>query len=281
MFGWLKSLYDRIGAPAGASVSADVAAAKADTAAILTDTADMQPKLGTPAANVSADILAVKTDTAAVLVDTADMQPKLGIPAADVSADIAAVKVDSGNLVARLGTPAAGTVAGDVESVETKVDTVDGIVDDIKAGGGFGSAVVRKSITFAGATPNAIGDFDGTGNPADIFTVTGQVITRIVAVCTTSIAFDVNATIAVGISGAASTIIATTDLTVQGLIAREIWHDATPDAEIEAMSVMKDFIITDGNDIILTCGVANTNTGVIEFYCLYTALSSDGAVVAA
>jgi hypothetical protein len=40
--------YARLGAPAGASVSADVAAVKSDTGNILTDTADMQPKLGTP-----------------------------------------------------------------------------------------------------------------------------------------------------------------------------------------------------------------------------------------
>ena len=47
------------------------AAGPGDLAAILTDTADMQPKLGAPAgASVSADIAAVKTDTAAILVDT-------------------------------------------------------------------------------------------------------------------------------------------------------------------------------------------------------------------
>jgi len=45
-------------------------AIKGDTAAILIDTADIQPKLGTPAADLSADIAAVKVDTAAVLVDT-------------------------------------------------------------------------------------------------------------------------------------------------------------------------------------------------------------------
>ena len=110
----------------------------ADVAAILTDTADMQPKLGTPAgASISADIADVESkvddlesrvpdtlslaninaevDTAisdaslatsaalatvdsnvdAILADTADMQPKLGTPAADLSADIAAVKVDT------------------------------------------------------------------------------------------------------------------------------------------------------------------------------------------
>ena len=67
--------YARLGAPAGASVSADIAAAKVDTAAILVDTADMQPKLGTPAGtDISADIAAIKTDTAAILIDTNELQ---------------------------------------------------------------------------------------------------------------------------------------------------------------------------------------------------------------
>ena len=42
---------------------------------ILVDTADMQPKLGTPASNISADIAAVKVDTAAILVDTGTTIP--------------------------------------------------------------------------------------------------------------------------------------------------------------------------------------------------------------
>ena len=227
--GWLSDLWARIGAPIGASISADVAAVKAETVLIVADTGELQTDL-------------VNGGRIDLLIDEL-------------------------------------TTQGDTN--ETAIGVVDGIVDNLLAGGGFGSGIVRKSITFAGATPNAIGDFDGTGNPAGIFTVTGQIIARIIAVCTTSLAFDVNATIAVGIVGATSTIIATTDLTVAALIAKEIWHDATPDSEIEAMSTMRDYIVTDGNDIILTCGVANTNTGVIEFYCLYTALSSDGAVVAA
>jgi len=140
---------------------------------------------------------------------------------------------------------------------------------------------VEKSITFAGATPNAIGDHDGTGDPASVFTVTGTVIVRILAVCTTSLTIDANATIELGIAGSTSGIIATTDLTVEGMAAQEIWHDATPDAEIEAIGVLKEYIITDGNDIILTCGVANTNTGVIRFTCFWTPVDSTGLVVAA
>lgn len=69
-----------------------------DIDAILVDTADMQPKLGTPAgASISADIATVDGNVDAILVDTADMQPKLGTPAVSVSADIAAVPTAAQN----------------------------------------------------------------------------------------------------------------------------------------------------------------------------------------
>lgn len=54
-----------------AGATTNVAALATNVDAILTDTADMQPKLGAPAgASISADIAAVKADTAAVLLDT-------------------------------------------------------------------------------------------------------------------------------------------------------------------------------------------------------------------
>jgi len=139
--------------------------------------------------------------------------------------------------------------------------------------------MAEKDITFDGGTTNAIGDHDGTGDPADVFTVTGQVVVKIIAVCTTNLTFDANATIEVGITGSTASIIAQSDMTVAGLAAKEIWHDATPDAEIEALSVQKEFIITDGNDIILTVATANVTGGVIHFYCAWRPLSSDGLVV--
>ena len=67
--------YSRLGAPAGASVSADVAAVKSQTASIETDTQDIQTKVGTPAGvSLSADVAAVKSDTAATLTDTNELQ---------------------------------------------------------------------------------------------------------------------------------------------------------------------------------------------------------------
>ena len=140
--------------------------------------------------------------------------------------------------------------------------------------------LISKSLTYDGGTTNAVGDFNGTGDPATLFTVTGDVVVRIVGVCTENLTFDVNAAIAVGIGGG-SEIIATTDLTSEAMIVREIWHDATPDKEIEAWSVLKEFIITDGNDITMETTVANVTGGVIVFYCFWTPFSSDGFVVAA
>ena len=74
--------FARLGAPAGASVSADVAAVKADTAAILVDTGTtLDAALAVVDANVDAILVdtgttldaavaAVKADTAAILIDT-------------------------------------------------------------------------------------------------------------------------------------------------------------------------------------------------------------------
>lgn len=67
-----------IGSPAGASLSADVAAVKSDTAAILTDTGTTIPaQIGTPVgADLSADIAAVKAQTAAIEADTQNLQSR-------------------------------------------------------------------------------------------------------------------------------------------------------------------------------------------------------------
>ncbi len=139
---------------------------------------------------------------------------------------------------------------------------------------------VTKTLTFDGGSANGVGDHDGTGDPADLFTVTGVVAVQIIVYCTTNLTFDANAAIEVGIGGG-SEIIATTDLTVASIIAQELWHDATPDAEIELTSVVKDFLITDGNDIQLDTTVANVTAGVLEFVCYWLGISGDANVVAA
>jgi hypothetical protein len=88
-------IFARIGAPAGASIAADVAAIKTDTANIYgkvdTEVASIIATLGTPAGvSMSADIAAVKTDTAnvaAIKLKTDNLPPD----PADESAIIAAI----------------------------------------------------------------------------------------------------------------------------------------------------------------------------------------------
>jgi len=112
---------------AGDNVSIDVIAVKADTAAVLVDTADMQPKIGTPAVDVSADIAAVKVDTAAVLVDTGTAGVVLTSAERDSIAaallDLAA-GVESGKTVRQTFRIIAAAVAGKLSGAATTTFTI-------------------------------------------------------------------------------------------------------------------------------------------------------------
>ncbi len=97
--------YARLGAPAGASVSVDVAAIKTDTAAVKVQT----DKLAFTVANkVDANVLAVAgtaqtaKDLGASATQTGDSFARLGAPAgASVSADVAAIKSDTAAVKAK------------------------------------------------------------------------------------------------------------------------------------------------------------------------------------
>lgn len=171
-----------------------------------------------------------------------------------------------------------GSVLERLEDINVKVTAVDDFVDTevaaIKvetdkiagfiAGGGIGSGIARKTVTFA-----------NTGEDVTLFTVTGDVIVRLVAVCGTNLASAAGAN--VGVDAGAVALIADTDCTL--IDAGEIWHDTTPDANAEATSVMKEYIISNGVDITLDVETAKqVDSGVINFYCIWTALSSNGAV---
>lgn len=87
--------FTRLGAPAGASVSADIAAVKSDTATILTD---------------------VNTGAGAIYT-------RLGAPAgASLAADIAAVEAHAANIDAQVGTAGAGLTA--VKLAATGLDAI-------------------------------------------------------------------------------------------------------------------------------------------------------------
>lgn len=147
--------YARLGAPAGASVSADVAAVKSDTGTLATrvpgtvqpQTGDSYARLGAPAgASVSADIAAgkAKIDTlhdtripGVVQPQTGDSYARLGAPAgASVSADVATAN-------SRIGT---GSDSAGADTVRGKIRQ---IIDSYLADATIGLSAIKTAVNNA------------------------------------------------------------------------------------------------------------------------------------
>ena len=133
-----------------------------------------------------------------------------------------------------------------------------------------------KTVTFAGGTANDIGDFDGTGNPCKLFTVTGTVKMKLFAVCEVDLT-GASATVEVGTTASTAALIAQT--TATGIDAGEIWHDATPDSSVELSSVATEKIVT--ADVYQKVATANVTAGKITYHCMWVPISNNGNVVAA
>jgi hypothetical protein len=154
-------IYARIGAPAGASVSADIAAVKTDTAAVKVQT----DKLTFTVANqVDSNVLDWKSSTAPAM--TGDAYARLGAPAgASVSADIAAVKVVDDAVKAKTDNlpsdPAdASDIATAFGTVNTTLGTIAGYIDTEVA------AIKAKTDNLP-AAPAAVGDIPTADQNAD------------------------------------------------------------------------------------------------------------------
>jgi hypothetical protein len=160
-------------------------------------------------------------------------------------------------------------IKGDVD----EVGEIEVYLDAVRQGGvttvagGTPYYVVNQSLTFANST--------GT---VDVFTVTGDVIARVVAVTKTDCTSAGACNAELGVTGSVAAFIAATDVTT--LDVGEIWHDATSDAKVEALTTRKEYILTTGIDIIMTLS-AQIDAGVIAFYCMWTPLSDGATVVAA
>ena len=134
--------------------------------------------------------------------------------------------------------------------------------------------VAEKVMTFAGGTVNDPGDFDGTGNPATLFTVTGTVFCKLFAVSEV-LPVGATATVAVGTAITSVGLIASTTATL--LAVGEIWHDATPDASIELATVATEKIVN--QNVIQTVGTANITAGRIRYICLWRPATAGATVV--
>ena len=131
---------------------------------------------------------------------------------------------------------------------------------------------VYRDIRKTGVTPQ-----DG-GTATTLFTVAGDVIVRVFAICKTALTSAGAITVAVGVSGNTAALIAKIE-NAKDLIADEVWIDATPTTTLEAVATgVKDgFIISNGQDIILTPSGTFT-AGSIDVYCSWKPSSVDGNV---
>lgn len=141
--------------------------------------------------------------------------------------------------------------------------------------------ITKKTITFAGGTTDAWGDDGGTRDGGALFTVTGCVRARILGICTTDTEGALS-TGEVGVVGDTAIFMPITTMT--DLEAGEVWfNNVTPvDYFIIGDDIATNvpiFLLLNKN-IILTTATANTTSGVVDFYCIWNPISSDGNVVA-
>ena len=141
--------------------------------------------------------------------------------------------------------------------------------------------ITKKTITFAGGTTDAWGDDGGALDGAAIFTVTGAVTAKVFGVCTTNLAGS--GTHAVGIAGA-TTIYLPTEAALDINSGDFVINNATVAAyfilgEQDAAADNLPLYMLNGQDIIMTvAGGANIESGVIDYYCIWNPISSDGSV---
>jgi len=155
-----------IGGAVGASISADVAAVKAETALIVADTNELQTD-DMPGALSTHD---GKLDTVDgivddILVDTAEIGGAVG---ASISADVAAVKAETALIVADTNELQTDDIPGALSTHDGKLDTVDGIVDDILTDTGTTLDALIKDVPTV-AEFEARSDVAGTAaTPAEV-----------------------------------------------------------------------------------------------------------------
>lgn len=148
--------YARLGAPAGASMSADVAAVKTDTAAVKVQT----DKLTFTVANqIDANVIDWKSATAPAM--TGDAFARLGAPAgASVSADVAAVKSDTASIKTATNTGVAPGAASGLAIVGSNMGTVSSVTGAVASvTGAVGSVGAAVTITSSVKKNQALAKF--------------------------------------------------------------------------------------------------------------------------
>jgi hypothetical protein len=137
---------------------------------------------------------------------------------------------------------------------------------------GGGPWLVRSDYDFAADT--------GAQAAYTVFTVTGEVLIHAVfGICEDTFTSGGVPTIELGVSGNTAVFIAQT--TATDLIANEIWEDVSPTTTVEQIDLTNmSFVVSNGQDIDFLVGTADLTAGKVNFYCIWSPLSTDGAIVA-
>jgi len=126
-------------------------------------------------------------------------------------------------------------------------------------------------ITFVAGTTGAVATHE-------LFTVTGLVRIRMIAVCTVNLA-GATATLELGTENDTDAFIATT--TGTDVDAGELWYDATPTTTEDTTTTVVLDKIVNAADIGYEVKTAALSAGAMVFHLWYSPLDSTGAVVAA
>lgn len=126
--------------------------------------------------------------------------------------------------------------------------------------------LLSSTWTFAASTTGAVGAHT-------LFTVTGDVLLNVFAVCTTDVTGS--GTGEVGVTGNTAALIAQT--TGTAIDAGEVWQNGTPTTGVGA-ALGNAKPVADGLDILLTIGTDTFTAGVVTFYCIYRPLSTGASV---
>ncbi len=149
-----------------------------------------------------------------------------------------------------------------------------------------GSGAVLTAIGGATLARKVVADASvlTTGaSPVTLFTVTGDVLVKVFATVQTALASTLNnGTIALGVPGATSILIAATTVNGTNFVATHDWFDTgTAIGELVSGGALTGNVIAGGLDIIATIATNSITSGAITFYCFWQPLSPGASVVAA
>src|SRR3990167_6757415 len=131
---------------------------------------------------------------------------------------------------------------------------------------------LESTWTFVAATTGAIGQHT-------LFTVTGNVLVQVFGVCDTSLASGGAATLSLGTANNVAKLHDDRVYTATEIDDGDLVAGSLPESP-DLSTLPGVYLLNDGADITLDILVATITAGVIDFYCLWRPLSSNGNVEA-